>query len=83
MIHTITIFLITLFFFSSTIKTATITNTDTQDNPTGTWKPLDMNSFTNLIDFCYSKSLRKSYEDFYDKYNDFPGKLISVDRQIV
>ena len=70
-------------FFAPNIYSATITDSKTQDQTIGTWKALDMSSYSNLIDFCYSRSLRKSYEDFYDKYNDFPGKLISVDRQIV
>ena len=77
------IFFTVFILFTLNVNSATITEPKTQDQAIGAWKTLDMNLFSNLIDFCYSRSLRKSYEDFYDKYNDFPGKLISVDRQIV
>lgn len=49
----------------------------------GSWKALDINAVSNMMDFCYSRSLKKSYEYFYENYNDIPGKLVSVDRQTV
>lgn len=48
----------------------------------GGYKSLNISSAVNLSDFCYSQSLRKAYVEYYAKYKDFPGKLISAERQI-